>query len=90
LRTLVYAGFVIPSDDEPVLADNALCAIMERENAATITAPMAHDQAVEPRPAYEDAGGGMLKVFFTYAMFARVSATMSLFGEPVSSTYQPR
>ena len=35
-------------------------------------------------------GHGMRNVFFTYSMLARVSATMSWFGDAVSSTYQPR
>ena len=35
-------------------------------------------------------GGGIRNVFLTYSMLARVSATMSLVGDPVSRTYQPR
>ena len=44
----------------------------------------------EQKTSSIDLAHGMRNVFFTYSMLARVSATMSLVGDAVSSTYQPR
>ena len=47
------------------------------------------DSSVPIRRPYLSSGGTR-NVCFTYSMFARVSATMSFVGDPVSSTYHPR
>ena len=61
--------------DEPSAVKVIACHVSRASGAASI----------------QDAGGGgTRKVFFTYSMLARVSATMSFVGESVSRTYQPR
>jgi len=62
--------------------------VLDRSGANPTPSPPA---AVGPGHGQERDGGdgGIRKVFFTYSMLARVSATTSPDGELVSSTYQP-
>jgi hypothetical protein len=80
---------MLPVDDPKTLSSSTIPAA-SRAAAAALPTHATNCSAIGDRYSVGAAACGTRNVFFTYAMLARVSATISLFGDPVSSTYHPR
>ena len=88
---VVHRLIGVPADPVPIKVATDVLAAHTRDGArTTANVASASRRFIAEMRAQAAGGGGIRNVLFTYSMLARVSATMSFVGDPVSRTYQPR